>query len=159
MQFIHHDDALFDRTNLGAFSATDAILILDVIEAVAGRIEALVGAFGPAEGALGAEIESDRRSLRLGGAALEARISILPPGADLEAALYRGNHGSFLHLEPFGQHRYLMRPLDSIRRSNRSDSRRLGLLPQGFVRCARRIRPALVLGLFQQISLDSLDAD
>src|SRR6266545_3478963 len=125
-KLIHHDDAFFDRTNLGTFAAADAVLIVDVIKAVRGRVEALVRAFGPAERALGTEIEPDCRSLRLGG-----------------AALHRRNYRSLLHLEPFGQYGNFVGPFDSIVRGNRSDSRRLGLLAQRFVRCARGVRPVL----------------
>ena len=149
LQLIDHHDALFDRTNLGAFAAADAILVLDVIEAVRGRIEALVRALDPTERAFGAEIEPDRGSLRLGGAALEHGISRLSLRTHLEPALHRRNHGTFLHLEPLGQHGYLMRPHDSVVRRDRLHPWRFGLLPQRFVRCPRRIRPALVLGLFQ----------
>src|SRR5207248_11256640 len=77
LQLIHHHDALFHRANLSAFAAADAILVLDVVVAVRGRIEAFVRALDPAEGALGAEIEPDRRPLGLGGAALEHGVSRL----------------------------------------------------------------------------------
>src|SRR4030095_12803179 len=60
LQLIHHHDALFDGTHFGAFAAADAILVLDVVEAVRGRIEAFVGTLDPAKGALGTESAADR---------------------------------------------------------------------------------------------------
>src|SRR5262245_43772775 len=98
LKFIDHDDALFHRAHLSALSATHAILIVDVVKTVRGRVETLVRTFGPAERTLRTEVESDGGSLRLRGATLEAWVSILPPGAHLEAALYGRDHSSFLHL-------------------------------------------------------------
>src|SRR5262247_625035 len=118
LELIHHHDALFHRADLGAFAATNAVLVFDVVVAVAGRIEAFIRALNPAKRALSAEIEPDRRPLGLGGAALEHGISRLSPRADLESALDRRNRGALFHLEPLGQHGYLVCPYDSVVRRN-----------------------------------------
>src|SRR4030095_3619856 len=128
LKFVHHDDAFFNGTYLSAFAATDAILIIDIVKAVRGRIETLVRTLGPTESTLRTEIEPDRRSLRLGGAALEARVSGLSSRAHLEAALHRRYHGSLFHLQPLGRHRDFVRPLDAVVRGHRPDARRLGFL-------------------------------
>src|SRR5262249_50807003 len=159
LQLIHHHDALFHWTYLGAFPAADAVLVVDIIVAVAGRIEAFIRTLNPAKRALGAEIEPDRRPLGFGGATLEHGVSRLSPRTDFESALDCWNRGALLHLEPLGQHGYLMRPHDSVVGLDCLHRWRFGLLSQRFVGCPRRIRPALVFGLFQQISFHRLDPD
>src|SRR5262249_35208508 len=126
LQLIHHHDALFHRTDLGAFAATNAVLVVDVVVAVAGRIEAFIRTLNPAKRALSAEIEPHRRPLGLGSAAFEHGVSRLSPRADFESAFDCRNRGALLHLEPLGQHGYLMRPHDSVVRCNRLHPWRVG---------------------------------
>src|SRR5262249_42091272 len=97
LELVDHYHPFLIATHLRPFAAADAILVLDVVEAVRGRIEALVRAFDPAESTFGAEIESDRGSLRLGGAALEHGISRLSLRTHLEPALDCRNRGALLH--------------------------------------------------------------
>src|SRR5262249_12627027 len=152
-------DALFHRTDLGAFAAANAILVLDVVQAVIGRVEAFVGTLDPAKRALGAEIEPDRRPLRLGGAAFEHGVSRLSLRTHLEAALHRRNRGTLLHLEPFGQHGNLVGPYDSVVRRDHLHPWRFGLLPERLVGRTRRLRTMFLFGLFQKVGLYGFDAD
>src|SRR5579875_56275 len=154
LQLVDHHDALFDRAHLRAAAAADAVLVVDVVQAVRGRVEALVGAVVPAQLALGAQVEAHHRALRAGGEALELLIARLAVGTDLEVPRHRLHHDALAELVPLRQLGDGVRPADPL-------ARRHGplLAAHLVIRRPRRLHTALVVGLIAQIPLDRLDAD
>src|SRR5262249_21594258 len=114
LELVHHDNALFYWTRLGALAAPDAVLVVDIVQAIGRGVEALVGALQPAQGTLGTQIKAHYRTHSLGSAAFELRVTRLSTRAYRKATWHRRACRTLPKLVRRGQDRYLMGPLDTV---------------------------------------------